>query len=74
MCGSNQKLFLLIVDINLVWIVFKLAVDGEIPLLGVALAVLGVVGWYFMGKGQTEAKAQFDGDAAYSGNAAATAA
>jgi hypothetical protein len=61
--GSNQKLFLLLGVINFAWIAFKVSVDGEIPLLGVALMILAVVGWYFMGKGQTEARQQFDGDA-----------
>ena len=50
------------------------SVDGEIPLLGLGLMILAAVGWFLMGKGQTESKAQFDGDAAFAGPAAATAA
>ncbi len=50
---------------------FKIAVDGEVPLLGVALFVLAVVGWIFMGKGETEARQQFEGDAAYADRATA---
>jgi len=66
--GNNQKLFLILGVINLVWIAFTVAVKGGVPLLGVALLTLAAVGWYFMGKGQTEAKQQFDGDAGFAGS------
>ena len=69
--GTNQKLFLLIGVINFAWIVFKLAVDAEIPLLGVALLILAVLGWYYMGKGAKEANAQFASDAGYAAPGAA---
>jgi hypothetical protein len=72
--GNNQKLFLILGFINLAWVVFKVAVDGEVPLLGVALMILAAVGWYFMGKGQTEAKQLFDGDTGYAAPAATTGA
>jgi len=72
--GNNQKLFLILGGVNLAWVAFKVAVDGEVPLLGVALLILAAVGWYFMGKGQTEAMQQFDGDAGYAATGAATAA
>jgi hypothetical protein len=65
--SNNQKIFLLITVINVAWVVFMVAFADGIPLLGVALAILGVLGWYYMGKGQTEAKRQFDGDAGYAG-------
>ena len=64
---NNQKLFLGLGIVNLLWVGFKVAVDGQIPLLGVALLILAAVGWHFMGKGRTEARQQFDGDAAYAG-------
>jgi hypothetical protein len=60
--ANNQKLFLVLGIINLLWVVTMVAVRGAVPLLGVALLVLAAVGWYFMGKGATEAKQQFDGD------------
>jgi hypothetical protein len=60
---NNQKVFLLSGIIAVAWITLKVAVDGEVPLLGVALTILAVVGWYFMGKGKSEARQQFDGDA-----------
>lgn len=71
--GNNRKLFLLLGVINLLWIGFKVGVDGEVPLLGVALLVLAGVGWFFMGKGETEARQQFEGDAAYAERAAGAA-
>jgi hypothetical protein len=65
---SNQKLFLILGIANLAWIALRLfLMDGQIPFLGVALLILAVVGWIFMGKGQAEAKQQFDGDAGYTG-------
>ena len=63
--GNNQKLFFLVGIINIVWIAFKVAVDGEVPMLGVGLVILAAFGWHFMGKGATEAKRQFDTDARY---------
>ena len=71
--ANNQKLFLVLGIINLLWVVFMIATKGAVPMLGVALMVLAGVGWYFMGKGQTEASQQFEGDAGYAGPAAATA-
>jgi hypothetical protein len=69
---SNQKLFLILGLLNFAWILFRLfVVDGQIPLLGVALLILAAVGWYFMGKGAAEAQAQFEGDAGYSGTSGA---
>jgi hypothetical protein len=63
--GTNRKLFLLIMVVSLLWLVLKITVDGEVPLLGVGLFILGIVGWVFMGKGEREAKEQFDGDAGF---------
>ena len=68
--SGNRRIFLVVGILNLAWIALKVAVDAEIPLLGVGLLILAAVGWIFMGKGQNEAKAQFDGDAGYSGSAA----
>src|SRR5688500_3968702 len=66
--NNNQTIFLVIGLINLAWIAFRLfVVDGQIPMLGVALLILAAVGWYFMGKGAAEAKQQFEADAGYSG-------
>jgi hypothetical protein len=63
--GNNQKLFLVLGIINLLWVVVMIVARGGVPMLGVALLILAALGWYFMGKGQTEAKQQFDGDAGY---------
>ncbi len=59
---NNQKLFLLTGVISVVWMTLRIAVDGYVPVLGILLLILGVVGYIFMGKGEREAKAQFDGD------------
>lgn len=65
--GTNQKLFLLLIVINLLWIGLKVAVDGAVPFLGVGLLILGVVGYVLMGKGAREAQEQFDADSGYAG-------
>lgn len=65
--GNNQTIFLILGLVNLAWIALRLfLMDGDIPMLGVALLILAAIGWYFMGKGAAEAKAQFEGDAGYS--------
>jgi hypothetical protein len=70
--GNNQKLFLVLGIVNLLWIAVMIAARGAVPMLGVALLILAALGWYFMGQGQAEAKRQFDGDAGYPGPAAAS--
>lgn len=69
--GNNQKLFLISAILALAWITLRVVSEGDVPLLGVALAILGVVGWYFMGKGKTEARNQFEADAGPSPSGAA---
>jgi len=68
--GGNRRIFLIAAIANLAWIVLRLFVDGGIPVLGLALLILSVVGWFLMGKGQAEAKHQFDADGGYSGSGA----
>jgi len=65
--GNNRKLFLILGVINVLWVGFKVAVDGEVPLLGAAVFILAVVGWILMGKGERDAQQQFEGDAGYGG-------
>jgi hypothetical protein len=62
---NNQKIFLILGIVNIAWIALMLATRGAVPLLGVAMLILAVVGYIFMSKGAREAKAQFDGDAGY---------
>jgi hypothetical protein len=71
--ANNQKLFLVLGIVNLLWVVFMIATRGAVPMLGVALMALAAVGWYFMGKGQAEASQQFEGDAGYTAPATAAA-
>ncbi|KTE38810.1 MULTISPECIES: hypothetical protein [unclassified Sphingopyxis] len=66
--GNNQKIFLITGIANILWIALMLFTRGGVPLLGVALLILSVVGYIFMGKGASEAKAQFEGDAGYRPN------
>jgi hypothetical protein len=63
--GTNTKLFIFLGAVNLAWVVFRIMLDGNVPMLGVALVILAVVGYIFMSKGAREAKAQFDEDGAY---------
>ena len=66
---SNRTIFLILGIVNFAWVALRVfAIDGQVPLLGLGLMVLAAVGWFFMGKGETEAKAQFEGDAGYSGS------
>jgi hypothetical protein len=62
---NNQKLFLLTGVLSVVWMALRLATEGDVPLLAILLLILGVVGYIFMGKGEREAKAQFDGDGSH---------
>jgi len=62
---NNQRLFLVLGILNLIWVVTMLVLRGGIPLLGAAVLVLCAAGWYFLGRGQVEAKKQFDGDAGH---------
>jgi hypothetical protein len=65
--GNNQTIFLILGLVNFAWIAVRLfLIDGQLPILPAALLILAAVGWYFMGKGAAEAKAQFEGDAGYS--------
>jgi hypothetical protein len=59
---ANATLFLVVAIINLLWIVLRLATDGQIPFLGVGLLILGGVGYTLTSKTQREARRQFDGD------------
>ena len=62
---NNQKLFLISAIIALLWMVLRFAVDGDVPVLGILLFILGIVGFIFMGRGDREARTQFDGDPDY---------
>jgi hypothetical protein len=60
--ANNQRLFLILGIINLLWVVTMIVARGAVPMLGVGLMILAAVGWYLMGEGQAEARQQFDGD------------
>lgn len=63
--GNNQKIFLILAIVNILWIALIITTRDAVPMLGVALLILAVVGYIFMGKGRREAQAQFEGDAGY---------
>lgn len=63
--SNNKKIFLIAGVLGVVWNILLILTRDAISLLGVAMIVLGAFGYYFMGKGKTEAQAQFDGDAGY---------
>ncbi len=60
--GNNAFIFALVAVINIAWIVLRALTDGGVPLLGVGLAILGIVGYVVMRGGLRAAQAQFDGD------------
>lgn len=61
--GRNNKIvFMVVVIVNILWMALRIATDGGLPLLGVALMTLGAVGFFLTQKAQKESKAQFDND------------
>lgn len=61
--GNNAVIFAILVPVNIAWVILRFLIDGGIPFLGVALAILGTIGYFFMRGGARDAQAQFDGDA-----------
>jgi hypothetical protein len=59
---NNAIIFIVLIVTNILWIGLRITVDDGVPLLGVALLGLGVVGFFLTRKTQAEAKAQFDRD------------
>lgn len=60
--ANNRIIFLIVMVMNLLWIALRVTVEGDVPLLGVGLFILGAVGFVLLGKVEREAKALFDGD------------
>ena len=69
---GNAKLFMFLVPLNLAWIALRVVDKGDVPLLGVGLAILGAVGWFLIRKTDQETRAQFDADLAWSGQDSAS--
>lgn len=69
---NNQKIFLILGTVSIAWIALKLFTEGGIPLLGIGMLILAIVGWTLMGKGQRESQQQFEDDAGHGASAAAT--
>jgi hypothetical protein len=71
--ANNKRLFLIVTIVNILWVVLRIAFDGQVPFLGVGLAILGTVGFIFMSKGEREAKQLYESDGGYVAPAAAPA-
>lgn len=69
--ANNQKIFLILGIVNIAWIALMAVTRDAVPLLGVAMLILAVVGYIFMSKGAREARAQFDSDAGHAPGASA---
>lgn len=65
--GSNAKLFLTLVIISLIVLVIRAVIGDGLPLIQLLLTVAIGIGWYLTQKSESEARAQFDDDAARSG-------
>ncbi|MET0251357.1 MAG: hypothetical protein ABW203_04180 [Novosphingobium sp.] len=63
--GNNAKIFLLSAAMALLLIALRVLTEGDVPLLGLGLLILGVVGWALTRKGQREALQQFESDTSY---------
>jgi len=57
---NNEWIAVGVVAINLLWITLMVLTEGRIPMLAVALIILGAVLWFFSRKTYNEAKALFD--------------
>ena len=61
--NTNAKLFAVTVAMSILWVVLRVVVDGNVPLLGVGLIILGTIGFFVMRGGERAAQSQFDADA-----------
>lgn len=71
--SNNAKVFLILGIVNIAWVALRVSMDGQVPMLGVALLILAITGYVLMNKGHREAQRQFDGDTAYPSAAAIAA-
>lgn len=61
--GNNLWVFGLIIPISLAWVLLRIFAEGDVPLLGVGLMVLGVVGFILTRNNRSESQRLFDADA-----------
>lgn len=60
---NNIVIFGILAVVGLASVVLRVSTSGGLPLLGVAMIILGVVGWVISRKASREAAAQFEADA-----------
>jgi hypothetical protein len=61
--GNNLMAFGITILVALAWVALRVFGYGDVPLLGVFLLGLGVVGFVMTRKSRTESRGQFDADA-----------
>jgi hypothetical protein len=60
--GNNAGIFLGVLAISVAWLALRIFDRGDVPLLGVLLFALGIVGFFLTRSNRSETKRQFDGD------------
>ncbi len=61
--GSNNTIiFAILVAVNLAWIAFRIAFDGQVPFLAVILTLVGAIFWFTASKAGRDTRTQFDAD------------
>lgn len=63
--GNNERVFLILGVVAVLWVIVKIVTAGGVPLLGVGMIVLAIVGYVMMSKTKREAKTQFEADAGH---------
>lgn len=62
--GNNLKVFGMIIPVSLAWVLLQIFAEGDVPLLGVGLFILGIVGFVITRNDRAAAQRLFDADAA----------
>jgi hypothetical protein len=61
--AQNERIFQIVLAVNLFWILFRLFVVGDgVPLLGLGLAIVSVIGWVWSRRTRIEAQRHFADD------------
>ena len=60
--GNNAGIFLGVLAMSVAWLALRIFDRGDVPLLGVLLFALGIVGFFLTRSNRAETRRQFDGD------------
>jgi hypothetical protein len=60
--GNNAGIFLGVLAMSAAWMALRIFDRGDVPLLGVLLFGLGIIGFFLTRSSRAETKRQFDGD------------